>query len=125
MLFEVTREGNFEVIYIDAAYPELKEEINRIFKTLPKIAPATYNSRAINMQFRMPVKIPFEFRKLKLVLPTILRMRQMFPQRELKKPSIRTEEYDEIKSLEFEHPRASVRSIFLFHMNFTVGLMMR
>ncbi|NJW55406.1 energy transducer TonB, partial [Salinimicrobium oceani] len=60
VLFEVTRDGDFETIYIDAAYPELKEEVNRIFKTLPNISPATYNGRAINMQFRMPVKIPLE-----------------------------------------------------------------
>jgi hypothetical protein len=43
VLFEVDKEGIFQVIYVDAIYPELKEEITRVFKELPKVEPATYN----------------------------------------------------------------------------------
>src|SRR5690606_12583052 len=60
VLFEVDREGNFKVIYVDAIYPELKEEISRVFSLLPVITPATYNSRPTYAQFRMPLKIPLE-----------------------------------------------------------------
>src|SRR5690606_25902157 len=60
VLFEVDREGNFQVLYVDAIYPELKEEISRVFSLLPVITPATYNSRPTYAQFRMPLKIPLE-----------------------------------------------------------------
>ncbi|MDT0686280.1 gliding motility protein RemB [Autumnicola psychrophila] len=58
VLFEVTREGDFEVIYVDAAYDELKDEVDKTFETLPQITPATYNGKPTYMQFRMAVKIP-------------------------------------------------------------------
>lgn len=60
VLFEVTREGNFKVLYTDAIYSELKEEILRVFNELPQIAPATYNGKPIYVQFRMPLKIPMD-----------------------------------------------------------------
>lgn len=58
VLFEVTREGDFKVLYVDAVYSELKEEAQRVFDLLPKIEPATYNARPTYVQFRMPLKIP-------------------------------------------------------------------
>ncbi len=107
VLFEVTKEGVFKSIYVDADYPELKEEVNRIFETLPKVSPATYNSRAIDMQFRMPVKIPLERNSVEseFVSGSVEAVASEVSSEEslLKKPVI--EEYDQIKSLEFEHPR--------------------
>ncbi len=65
VLFEVDREGNFQVLYVDAIYPELKAEIIRVFNTLPVITPASYNSRPTYAQFRMPLKIPLQaFREM-------------------------------------------------------------
>ncbi|CAM4058206.1 hypothetical protein [Gillisia limnaea] len=58
VLFEVTREGNFKVLYVDAIYSELKVEIERVFGLLPKIEPGTYNTKPTYVQFRMPLKIP-------------------------------------------------------------------
>src|SRR5690606_31960380 len=58
VLFEVDREGKFQVLYVDAIYPELKEEITRVISLLPVITPASYNSRPTYAQFRMPLKIP-------------------------------------------------------------------
>lgn len=60
VLFEVSKEGNFEVLTIDAAYIELKDELKRVFGKLPKINPATYNGRPTYMQFSLPVKIPMQ-----------------------------------------------------------------
>jgi len=60
VLFEVDKEGNFNLLYSEAIYLELKEEIQRVFDLLPKIRPATYNSRPAYMQFTMPIKIPLE-----------------------------------------------------------------
>ncbi len=59
-MFEVDKEGNFNLLYSEAIYLELKEEIQRVFDLLPKIRPATYNSRPAYMQFTMPIKIPLE-----------------------------------------------------------------
>lgn len=71
VLFEVTREGDFKVLYIDAIYSELKEEIIRVFGMLPKITPATYNTKPIYVQFRMPLKIPMTLSTLEEVNPEI------------------------------------------------------
>ena len=58
VLFEVDKQGEFKVLYIDAAYNELKEEAKRVFGLLPKITPATYNGNPTYVQFTMPIEIP-------------------------------------------------------------------
>ena len=58
IIFEVDEEGKFQVIYLDAAYDELKDEIRRVFEELPLIKPATYNGRPVHMQFKLPLRIP-------------------------------------------------------------------
>ncbi len=105
VLFEVTREGRFTIIYVDAAYPELKEEINRVFNNLPQVSPATYNSRPIHMQFRMPVKVPMEIEAAKASVP--LEDIEVVESRveERNSPKEITNEYDRIQSLDFHHPR--------------------
>ncbi|RKS55950.1 protein involved in gliding motility RemB [Gillisia mitskevichiae] len=64
VLFEVTKEGKFKVLYIDAIYSELKEEIQRVFEELPIISPATYNGNPTYAQFRFPLKIPLGYTKM-------------------------------------------------------------
>ena len=58
VLFEVDTLGQFQVIYADAIYNELKKEAKRVFLKLPKIKPATYNGRAIFKQYSLEIKIP-------------------------------------------------------------------
>ncbi|WZL90124.1 gliding motility protein RemB [Salinimicrobium sp. 3283s] len=105
VLFEVTSDGNFQVNYINAAYPELKAELNRIFETLPKISPATYNSRPIDMQFRMPINIPLEAGAPSAVIGeenvSVVKAEVPEPQEEIDI----TTEYEQIKPLDFTHPR--------------------
>ncbi|WP_423819928.1 gliding motility protein RemB [Salinimicrobium sp. TIG7-5_MAKvit] len=105
VLFEVTSDGNFQVNYINAAYPELKAELNRIFETLPKISPATYNSRPIDMQFRMPINIPLEAGEPSAVIEeenvSVVKAEVPEPQEEIDI----TTEYEQIKPLDFNHPR--------------------
>lgn len=105
VLFEVDREGKFVLIYVDAAYPELKEEIKRIFETLPQISPATYNSRPIDMQFRMPVKVPLEFQESSLAFSEENVEVVETEAKESQPEQAVVEEYDQIKSLNFDHPR--------------------
>lgn len=58
VFFEVDREGAFKVLYVDAFYNELKEEVRRVFGQLPTITPATYGGNPTYAQFTMPINIP-------------------------------------------------------------------
>lgn len=58
LLFEVNKEGEFKIIYADAIYDELKEESKRVFDSLPKITPATYNGNSTFSQYSITIAIP-------------------------------------------------------------------
>ncbi|WP_372792748.1 gliding motility protein RemB [Lutibacter sp.] len=60
IVFLVNTSGNFNVIYVNSPYKELKEEIERVFTKFPKITPAKYNNHPIEMQFVFPLSIPLE-----------------------------------------------------------------
>lgn len=57
-LFEVDTTGTFKVLYVDAMYPELIEESKRVFSTLPKIEPGTYNGSSSFSKFTLTTYIP-------------------------------------------------------------------
>jgi len=58
VLFEVNKEGEFRTLYIDAIYDELKIESKRVFDSLPKIEPATYNGVPTFVQYSISINIP-------------------------------------------------------------------
>ncbi|MEY8849817.1 gliding motility protein RemB [Psychroserpens sp. XS_ASV72] len=58
ILFEVDKEGNINLLYVDAVYDELKDETKRVFDTLPKVIPGTYNGKPTYFQYSLTVKIP-------------------------------------------------------------------
>jgi hypothetical protein len=58
VLFEVTKKGEFKVLYVDGIYDELREEARRVFNLLPTVVPATYNGSPAYVQFTMPIAIP-------------------------------------------------------------------
>ncbi len=60
IIFVVTKEGEFQVLYVNSMYPELEAEVERVFKTLPRIKPATYNGRPIDERYQVPLSIPLE-----------------------------------------------------------------
>jgi len=60
VLFEVTKEGQFKVLYVDAVYNELKEEAKRVFELLPTITPGTYNGNPTYKQYSIPISIPLK-----------------------------------------------------------------
>jgi hypothetical protein len=60
ILFEVTEDGTFNVLFVDATYQSLKDEVIRVFGTLPQITPATYSGNSTYMQFEMPLSIPLK-----------------------------------------------------------------
>ncbi|MUP44509.1 gliding motility protein RemB [Gramella sp. BOM4] len=106
ILFEVSEEGKFEIIYLDAAYPELKEEVRRVFGELPVIKPATYNGRAIHMQFRYGLKIPLAANS---ALPELRNSTKEITSQQSEAVLVTEDdvltEYDSIQSDEFTSPR--------------------
>ncbi|MGM0932071.1 MAG: gliding motility protein RemB [Bacteroidota bacterium] len=112
LIFEVDKTGSFNLLYTDAAYSELKEELQRVFDLLPTIAPATYNSRPSFMQFKMKLMIPLE-----ISLEEVTVQEEFISEENTeKKIAQRTDskvqalnEYDSIKSGEFTRPRYQSR----------------
>ncbi|WP_225036800.1 gliding motility protein RemB [Winogradskyella sp. SM1960] len=70
VLFEVNKDGEFKAIYTDAIYDELKEESKRVFDSLPKIQPATYNGNPTFVQYSISISIPLVEPVENTVLPT-------------------------------------------------------
>ena len=58
IVFIVSKEGEFEVLYVKSMYPELENEIKRVFQTLPVIAASTYNGRPVDERYQIPISIP-------------------------------------------------------------------
>ncbi len=58
VLFEVDKEGTIHVLYVDAVYDELKDEVKRVFNELPKATPGTYNGNPTYYQYSLTIKIP-------------------------------------------------------------------
>ncbi len=58
VLFEVNEKGNFNVLYVDAMYNELKDEVKTVFDALPIVKPATYNSNPTYVKYSISIKIP-------------------------------------------------------------------
>lgn len=58
IFFEVDREGNFKILYVDAVYTKLKEEIRRVFQQFPQITPATYNGKPTYARYTITVQVP-------------------------------------------------------------------
>jgi hypothetical protein len=59
-VFVVTNTGSFELIYVNSLYPELEEEVKRVFKILPKITSAKYNNNNVEMRFALPLNFPLQ-----------------------------------------------------------------
>ena len=60
LLFEVDKEGVVDILYVDAVYHELKTEAERLFDSLPKLQPGTYNGNPTFFQYSIVIKIPLE-----------------------------------------------------------------
>lgn len=109
-IFEVDTTGQFHTLYVAANNSKVKEEIQRIFKLLPKIKPATYQGRAIAMQFRLPITATANADMSNTML-----VEESFNQPEEEQRSIKSisenslivasEEYDSIKTDVFTNPR--------------------
>lgn len=60
IVFSVSKEGTFKVIYVETIYKELEDEAKRVFSNLPQITPAKYEGRSIEKRYALPISIPIE-----------------------------------------------------------------
>ncbi|MBD3582382.1 gliding motility protein RemB [Flavobacterium selenitireducens] len=58
VLFEVSPEGQFKVIFVDADKGQLNEEARRVFASMPKISPATHNGNPTYAKYTIDIAIP-------------------------------------------------------------------
>ena len=58
-LFAVDTLGKFDLLFIDAASEDIKNETKRIFSILPKVEPATYNGKPVYAKYTLKVNFPF------------------------------------------------------------------
>mgnify|MGYP005817565759 CR=1 FL=1 len=58
VLFEVDKEGDIHVLYVDAVSEALKDEAKNVFAALPKTVPGTYNGKPTFYQYSLAIKIP-------------------------------------------------------------------
>lgn len=58
VIFEVNKQGKFQVNYIDAKFADLKAAIQSAFDLLPIVEPAKYNGVPTYFQLRLPLRIP-------------------------------------------------------------------
>ncbi len=94
IIFEVDRQGEFQVLYVNSDYKALNDELERVFEALPKIAPATYNGVPSYVQFRMPLQIPLSKSS----------MQEEVIQKEKQLESYQSE-LDDIKTKPFNYPQ--------------------
>ncbi|OAB80568.1 gliding motility protein RemB [Cochleicola gelatinilyticus] len=116
VLFEVSKEGAFKVLYVDAFYDELKDETRRVFGLLPKITPATYNGNPSFVQFTMLVSIPLVAPGTK---PMVIEEVSETHSEEKKVDSL-TNEYDSLEKFPYENEAYSSNiNIPLSHEQYT------
>lgn len=114
VFFEVDKEGKFKVILVDAMYEELKEEVKRVFNSLPQISPATFNGKPTYVQFTMPVNIP-------LNPPPINKSADAPSTSETLPDAVVLNEYDNLEKLPYENEEyTSNINIPLSHHNYSL-----
>ena len=111
VLFEVSVEGKFNALYVDAENAALKEEASRVFGLFPKINPATYMGKPIFSKYTIEIAIPLESPNLKSEITkreepkkTSLTKEKFEKNSTFDKNKILTE-YDSLVYLKFNNPQ--------------------
>ena len=89
VLFEVNKKGEFEVLYVDAMYEELKIEAKRVFSEFPQIQPGTYNGKPTYKQYSIPIQIP--------LIDQTVTTQELSPKKEVTLEEAAKTEYDSVK----------------------------
>ena len=111
IFFEVDANGSFKVLYVDAFYQELKDEILRVFELFPTIKPPTYNAKPTYAQYTMAFRIPLE------EIP--IENSQITETKKIENTNLT--EYDDIEKLPYENEEyTSYLNIPLSHHNYSL-----
>ncbi len=118
VLFEVTKEGDFKVLYVDGMYEELSAEARRVFEMLPKIDPATYNGAPTYVQFTVPIAIPLN-KPVYDKLGNIIESNKDSNKKDLREELVN--EYDDLVNLPYQNEEyTSNINIPLSHHNYSL-----
>ena len=60
VLFEVTVEGKFKVLYVDAVVDSYAAEAKKVIESMPKVSPATYNGKPTYSKYTIAIAIPLK-----------------------------------------------------------------
>ena len=60
VLFEVNETGNFKVQYVDALDQSIISECKRVFETIPKIQPPSYNGKPTYAKYTFKIQFPLQ-----------------------------------------------------------------
>ncbi|MEM7086458.1 MAG: gliding motility protein RemB [Bacteroidota bacterium] len=116
VFFEVDKEGNFNLLYVDAVYSELKDEMARVLEQFPKIEPGTYNGKPTFTQYTVSLQIPlgtFNVETAEEVKEPVLSEEKIGTTESL--------EYDAIEKLPYENDEyTSQINIPLSHHNYSL-----
>jgi hypothetical protein len=116
VFFEVDKEGNFKLLYVDAVYSELKDEMGRVMEQFPKIEPATYNGKPTFTQFTLTLQIPLG----SFTTETTTEVKETFVSEE-KIGTTESLEYDSIERLPYANDEyTSHINIPLSHHNYSL-----
>lgn len=66
IIFAVTEQGDFKLIFVNTPYNEIREEVKRAFKIFPRITPGWYNNHATEMKFILPISFPITLNQQKV-----------------------------------------------------------
>jgi len=72
VFFGISTKGEYKINYINSNYATVKNEIQRVFTTLPMVKPAMYNGHAIESEYVLPFFIPLEDNNKKIVTPILV-----------------------------------------------------
>ncbi|NND61903.1 MAG: gliding motility protein RemB [Flavobacteriaceae bacterium] len=118
VFFEVNKEGKFTVLYVDAIYDELKEEVKSTFEKFPVITPGTYNGKPSVTQYTVAFRVPLG----ELTLESFTR--EISEENKTESKNITnnlSDEYDNLESLPYENEEyTSSINIPLSHHNYSL-----
>lgn len=98
VVFEVTEEGKFNVLYVDAAESALSEEARRVFSSVPKATPAYHNGMPVYTKYTHRIAIPLQKAPVYVPPPMVTGTPPAAAA-----PEIHLKELDSVKTLPFEN----------------------
>lgn len=111
VLFEVSSQGKFTVLYVDGTNPALADECKRVFENFPVIAPATYNGRPTYAKYTINIVFPLQSSTEIKLANEAKSLNEAYASKVKANRNIALAEYDSIIYKKFDNPQ------FKSHLN--------